>query len=171
VSAGIVLVAAGAGYLAAHLSGFLARAGPAQAAAESPKPETETAPGAPEAKPEAKPEGEKGNSKAKEFAYFDFEPVIANLDEPRLARYVRVAVTLAIRADNLAAAGPVLEKKKPQLKHWLTVYFSSCKLDDVRGATNLNRIQREILDALNDELWPGQKPLIDQVLFKEFAVS
>jgi len=186
VCVGVVALAAGVGYLAAGLPTLLGRPGPSQAAAETPGKEGEaTAPdaeGKAEAKAEAKPEpkaeskpagkdGEKGITQGGEFTYYDFEAVVANLDEPRLARYVRVVVTLAIKRDSFPAAQGLLDKKKPELRHWLTIYFSNCKLDEVRGAPNLNRIQREILDALNNQLWPNQKPLIDHILFKEFAVS
>ena len=189
---GVVALAAGVGYLAASLPTLLSRAGPSQAAAETTEPEggaataddkhegkadakaDAKADSKPPAKESPKPAGkdaDKGVTQGGEFTYYDFEAVVANLDEPRLARYVRVVVTLAVKRESFSAAQALLEKKKPELRHWLTIYFSNCKLDDVRGAPNLNRIQREILDALNNQLWPNQKPLVDHVLFKEFAVS
>jgi len=165
--AGVVLLAAGMGYGLSLLTG-------------SPRPadaDTAVTPGEPAHEPPAKPaakdkakEKDKGKEKD-EFTYYDFEPIVVNLDEPRLARYVRVTLTLAIRAENREAAVAILDKKKPELKNWVTTFFSSCTLDHVRGAANLNRLRREILDAFSQQLWPDSKPLIDHVLFKEFAVS
>jgi flagellar basal body-associated protein FliL len=133
---------------------------PAAAPAAAPAPE-----------PPVKESPAPGGEKSQEYVYFDFEPIVVNLDEPRLARYVRVTITLVIRVENHAAAKALLEKRKPELKNWLTTYFASCTLDGVRGSASLNRLRREILDAFTQQLWPNQKPLVEQVLFKEFAVS
>jgi flagellar basal body-associated protein FliL len=156
--AGVVIMAAGAGYgLGMLMKGPKAAeaAPPAKAAAPTPAPAGSAA--------EAKPKDE--------FVYYDFDPIVANLDEPRLARYVRVVITLAIRPQDAEAARAVLERKKPELKNWVTVFFASCTLEQIRGSANLNRLRREILDALSEQLWPDQKSPIHQVLFKEIAVS
>jgi flagellar basal body-associated protein FliL len=165
---GVVLIAGGMGYGVALLSGGKpAEADAATVAAGKPgESATETPAKAPPAKESTSKE--KGKD---EFTYYDFEPIVVNLDEPRLARYIRITLTLAIRAENLEAAKAILDKKKPELKNWVTTFFSSCTLDQVRGAANLNRLRREILDAFSQQLWPDQKPLIDHILFKEFAVS
>jgi flagellar basal body-associated protein FliL len=99
------------------------------------------------------------------------EPTIVNLDEPRLARYIRASIVLAVRGENFKAVSELVDKKKPELKSWLTVYLAGCSLEDVRGPKNLNRICREVREAFNEQLWPGGKPLIEKVLLKEFAVQ
>jgi len=184
LAAGVTLLAAGGGYGAALLTGGGAPASgesaPAAAhAAEAPakekeKPKSEKS----EKSGEKSEKGEKGKEgtlahldEGAEFGYYDFEPIIVNLDEPRLARYIRVTITLVIKAENHAAAKVALDRHKPELKNWLTTYFASCTLDNVRGAASLNRLRREILDAFTQQLWPDQKPLVEQVLFKEFAVQ
>jgi len=157
VCAAAVVVSAGAGFGVAR---FLVGQGPAPAAADTP-PVVELPP---EPAPAAAPAPDA-------FSYYDFEPIVVNLDEPRLTRYIRITLTLAIRAENREAALVVIEKNKPELKNWLTVFFASCTLEQVRGAANLNRLRREILDAFCQQLWPDQKPLINHILFKEFAIS
>ena len=106
-----------------------------------------------------------------EYSYYEFEAITVNLDEPRLARHVRAMPILAIKTSGYAAASAAVEKKKLELSNWLTVYLAGCSLEEVRGSKNLNRIQREIREAFNDQLWPGGAPLIDHVLFKEFKVQ
>jgi flagellar basal body-associated protein FliL len=160
LAGGIVVLAAGAGYGVAFL--LPGHSTPATAeAGETAEP----------AEPHGKPGSKEGGPVKADFVYFDFEPIVVNLDEPRLARYVRATITVAIKPGNEEAAKAMLERHKPELKNWLTLYFSSCTLDSVRGATNLNRLRREIQDAFSQQLWPDQKPLIDHVLFKEFGVS
>jgi flagellar basal body-associated protein FliL len=148
LAAGMMIVGAGGGLVVGKFVG-----GPSSSQAAGKGPEGET------------------HSAAEKFSYHDLEPIIVNLDEPRLARYVRVSITLAVKADNSKAATEVLDKKKPELKSWLTVYLAGCTLEQVRGANNLNRIRREILDHFNQNLWPEQTPLIDHVLLKEFAIQ
>jgi flagellar basal body-associated protein FliL len=174
---GVILVAAGLGYGAAIMTGSgpasAAAAEPTGAASASSTEGTEKAPPSEGASHSASAEKKDPKAKADkgEFTYYDFEPIVVNLDEPRLARYVRVTLTLAVLGENHDTVTALIEKKKPELKNWVTTYFSSCTLDQVRGAANLNRLRREILDAFNQQLWPDQKPLISHVLFKEFAVS
>ena len=105
------------------------------------------------------------------LTYYDFEAIRANLDEPRLARYVMAKITLAFNASDGSAATAAVTKKLPELKSWLTVYLSGCRLDDIRGPKNLNRISREIQDELNRRLWPDSESLIRKVLFKEIVVQ
>jgi flagellar basal body-associated protein FliL len=151
LGAGVVILAAAAGYGAALLGGC-ADQGPAVASALPPPP----------------PAHVTGTDRP--FEYIDLETVTVNLDEPRLARYVRVAVTLAVPVQDAPAVREIIREKMPTLKDWLNTYFVGCTLEDVRGPANLNRMKREILDAFNEQLWPNQKPLINQVLFKELTV-
>ena len=149
--AGVLAIAAGAGYGAGILGGFgepEPPPAPAQAVAETGDPIV-----------------------AKPFQYFDLDPVTVNLDEPRLARYVCVSVTFEISDADFREAKELIDTRLPVLANWLTVYFANCRLEDIRGASNLNRIQREILDAFNVELWPDQKPKINGIFFKKLTVS
>jgi flagellar basal body-associated protein FliL len=70
-----------------------------------------------------------------------------------------------------SAATKAIEAAKPTLINQLTVYLAGCSLEDVRGPKNMNRMRREMLDIINSVVWPDQRPLVVDVLFKEFAVS
>ena len=61
--------------------------------------------------------------------------------------------------------------KGPILTNWLTIYLASLGLEDIRGDRNLKRIQAQILDAFNDQLFPDEKPKIKRILFREFAIQ
>jgi len=89
-----------------------------------------------------------------------------------VTRYVRVALTLQISAEVDYKKGTAyLEEKNPLLKNWLTIYLASQTIEDMRGDRNLRRIQSEILDALNEKLFPDAKPRIKRILFKGFAIQ
>jgi len=104
--------------------------------------------------------------------YYDLDPVVANLNEPTVTRYVRASLTLEMRAEMDVKKGTAfLDEKKPILTNWLTVYLSSLGLEDVRGDKNLRSIQSYIRDAFNEKLFPDSKPQIMQVLIKEFPVQ
>jgi len=165
--AGVALAAGGAGYAVAVFTGDESPLAPASAQAqedETPGPEVVKPPA--DAVPPGKPDEE-----TVAYAYKDLEPITVNLDEPRLARYVRATITLAIPQEHFQAGSTRIDAETRVLRDWLTVYLTSLTLEDVRGPANLNRIRREILDAFNQELWPEGKPLIRKVLFKEFAVK
>ena len=104
--------------------------------------------------------------------YYDLDPVVANLNEPTVTRYVRASLTLEMSADMDVKEGTAfLEEKKPILVNWLTVYLSSLSLDDIRGDKNLRSIQSHVRDAFNEKLFPDSKSQIKQVLIKEFPVQ
>ncbi len=105
------------------------------------------------------------------YLYYDLEPITINLDEPRLARYVRATITLAFDAKQESEVLRQVEKRLPELKNWLAVYLAGRTLDDVRGAQSLNRVRREVCEAFNEQIWPQQPPRIHHVLLKEFAVQ
>jgi flagellar basal body-associated protein FliL len=174
-----ILISAAAG----NFVGKLLSAVPAAAQAKTPEEQSgdAEAPAEPEKKEETKAEGGHGGKDgAKEAAhmpgkgelgYYDMEPITVNLDEPRLARYVRASIVLAFESQDYAAACKLLDRKKPDLKSWLTIYLAGCTLEDVRGPKSLNRISREVLEAFDDQLWPDGKPKITKVLFKEFTIQ
>jgi flagellar basal body-associated protein FliL len=104
--------------------------------------------------------------------YYDLDPVVANLNEPSVTRYVRATFTLEISSEIDKKKGAAfLNEKKPILINWLTVYLSSLRLDDIRGDKNLKTIQSHVCEAFNEKLFPDSKPQIKQVLIKEFPVQ
>jgi len=104
--------------------------------------------------------------------YKNLEPVVAMLDGAGLTRYVRASITMEISGELEKAEGELLiEAKKPILRNWLAVYLASLSIEDARGDKNLKRIQLVILDSFNETLFPDSKPLVKQILFKEFAIQ
>ena len=104
--------------------------------------------------------------------YDAMEPVLANLDEPGVTRYVRVTISLEVSPELDPEKGKeYLDRRVMVLRDWLTTYFAGLSLEDVRGSRNLNRIKRDVQDQFNDLLFPGTKPFIRQILFREFAVQ
>jgi len=104
--------------------------------------------------------------------YYDLDPVIANLNEPSVTRYVRASLTLEMSADLDVKKGTAfLDEKKPILINWLNVYLSSLSLEDIRGDKNLRSIQSHIRDAFDEKLFPDSKSRIKEVLIKEFPVQ
>lgn len=109
---------------------------------------------------------------SQEVWYYDLEPVVANLDETGVARYVRLSLTLGISSNVDKEKGTAfLDRNKPHLRNWLTIYLASLCLEDIRGDKNLRLVQSQILDGINEELFPNTKPQIKEILLKEFAIQ
>ena len=103
---------------------------------------------------------------------YELDPVIANLDEPGVTRYVRTTITLELSPEMDQANGePFLGEKKVLLIDWLTTYLAGLSLEQVRGTSSLSRIKKEIRDHFNELLFPESKPFIRRILIKEFAVQ
>ena len=104
--------------------------------------------------------------------YYDLDPVVANLNEPNITRYVRATFTLEMSSEiNQKKGIEFLNEKKPILINLLTVYLSSLSLEDIRGDKNLRSIQSRVCESFNENLFPESKPQIKNVLIKEFPVQ
>ena len=114
-------------------------------------------------------DGKGAGDESEAMEYYAFDPVLVNLAEDRLTRYIRATVTLKIALEDFDEKA--MAKKKPALVNWLVVNLSDRSLEEVTGAKNLNRLRRQILDAFNDELSGAGKPIVREVLFQEFAVQ
>jgi flagellar basal body-associated protein FliL len=104
--------------------------------------------------------------------YYDLEPVVANLDEPGVTRYIRVFITLEIspKVDKVKGIA-FFDEKRPVLTNCLNIYLASLNLDDIKGDRNLKRIQSQLLETFNEKLFPDTESQIKQILFKEFAIQ
>lgn len=152
--------------LGAGLSFLLTNKAPKTASAETEEKQVE-----PEKKNDKEADSEEVSGE--ESWYYDMAAVTANLDEPGVTRYVRVALTMELMFDpNIEGEEEKEFKAKlPILNNWLTIYLSSLSIEDIRGGKNLKRMQAQILDNYNEMLYPDQEPRIKQVLFKEFATQ
>jgi flagellar basal body-associated protein FliL len=104
--------------------------------------------------------------------YYPLDPVVANLNEPSVTRYVRVTLIMELDAQTDKKKGTAfLEEKKPLLTNLLTIYLASLSLEEIRGDKSLKRIQSQLVDSFNEKLFPDAKPQVKRILFKEFAVQ
>ena len=104
--------------------------------------------------------------------YYDMEPVLVNLNEPNVSRYVRITLTLEFGNGMAEADGvPFLDQRKPLLKNWLTLFMSNRTIEDIRGESHLRRVQTQITDMFNQGLFADQKPCLKRVLFKELSIQ
>ncbi|MGA2677973.1 MAG: flagellar basal body-associated FliL family protein [Sedimentisphaerales bacterium] len=183
----IVLVAAGVGI---GLGRLLASSSKPASAEEAEKGKEATAEKS-AAKPAAekgekskseKPAGEKSKSESSKSEkntvkegepwYYNLDPVVANLDEPGATRYIRTAFTLEMSPDISAEKGiALLDQKKPLIANLLTIYLAGLNIETTRGDKNLKRIQSELCDTFNEQLFPESKPMVKRILIKEFAVQ
>jgi flagellar basal body-associated protein FliL len=155
-----VVVCAGAGFAVGRMFGTRGQARTASAAEQAGPVEAV-----------AKEKITSGSEKGEPW-FYDIEPIVANLNEPGVTRYVRVALTLEVGNGMATKEGTeFLDQKKPLLKHWLTLYLSNQTIDGVRGEKNLKQVQTQITDALNQGLFPNGKPRIVGVLFKELSIQ
>lgn len=97
--------------------------------------------------------------------------IVVNLDEGRLTRYLRIAITMQIPKASEEEFKKKLEAKKIVLRNWLLSKISDLDLDDIRGAAGQNRLRREIRDQFNSVLCPDGYDQIYDVLFEEFNVQ
>jgi flagellar basal body-associated protein FliL len=117
-------------------------------------------------KPAAHPPG------AGESWYYNLDPIVVNLNEPGVTRYVRVSLTLEVSGALAEKEGRLfLDQKKPLMKHRLTLFLANQTIEDMRGERNLVRMQTQISDLLNNGLFPGDSPQIKSVLLQEFAIQ
>lgn len=104
-------------------------------------------------------------------AYVPFDPVVVNLDEGSLTRYLRVTVAFEVAKNKEAEVTTKIEEKRVLLKSWLISNISDKSLDEIRGAAGQNRLRREIRDQFNTVLFPDGFDQIYDVLLEEYNVQ
>ncbi len=104
------------------------------------------------------------------FTYFEFEPILVNLNDPRQARHMQLTIHLGINSEVFEEASARIEQMTLDLRDWLIVHLSGYRIEEVAGDVNKIRLKRRILNAFNDILWPEEKPLIDKIIFTEATV-
>ena len=162
IIAAIILFGAGAGFGLGRIFAPRRQAASAQAAQ----------PAGGGSNPDAQLLQSGSSAKTEQTWYYDLEPVVANLDEPGVTRYARVALTLEVESTLDEKKGAAFfDQKRPLLKHWLTLYMANQTVEDARGEKNLTRMQSQISDAFGESLFPSSKSPIKRVLFKEFAIQ
>lgn len=159
---GVIIVSAGGGF---GLGRMLADPG------TPPPGEADPNVGEPEQAEDLSPDGGSAGDSTKVW-YYDLDPVIANLNEPGVSRYVRASFTLEISGETDQKKGAAfLDEKKPILTDMLFVYLSSLSLKDIQGDKNLKSVQSRVRELFNERLFPDAKPQIKRVLIKEFPVQ
>ena len=104
-------------------------------------------------------------------AFIEFGEVVANIPDARMSRYLRVAITLQINAEDEEQLTADVELHRPILRDWVLRYLSSLSLDDIKGADGQNRIRREIQNFFNEHLSPDGVDVIQDILFTEFQIQ
>jgi flagellar basal body-associated protein FliL len=158
----VVVFCAGAGF---GLGRSFAGSGAPEAAEAGPKPDESN-------QAEDLAADNDSTSDSNKVWYYELDPVIANLNEPGVSRYVRASFTLEISAETDQEKGTAfLDEKKPILTDMLFVYLSGLSLKDIQGDKNLKSIQSRVRELLNERFFPDSKPQIKRVLIKEFPVQ
>jgi flagellar basal body-associated protein FliL len=104
--------------------------------------------------------------------YYDLEPVATNLSDPGSTRYVRAVLTLEISPEVDKAKGTqYLDEQKPVIANILNIYFAGLTIEDINSDKDMRRIQYELLETFNDTLYKGSKPMIREILFREFGLQ
>jgi flagellar basal body-associated protein FliL len=104
--------------------------------------------------------------------FLEFGPVVANLAEGKLTRYLKVDVTLQVKAADAVGVTSLFEDgQKAVFKNWLIGYLSDKTREEVKGTANMNKLRREIQDGFNAILTDCSEYRIESVLFTEFNVQ
>lgn len=104
--------------------------------------------------------------------YYDLEPVATNLSDPGSTRYVRAVLTLEISPEvDKTNGAKFFDEQKPIIANILNIYFAGLSIEDINSDKDMRRIQYELLEIFNDTLYKDSKPLIRQILFREFGLQ
>lgn len=104
--------------------------------------------------------------------FLAIEPIVANLDEGGLTRYIRIVPVLAVEDGQKQLAVEALSQISPQINNWLIATFSGKSLEDVRGHDRQQQLRTEIQSGINSLFMSGGYPeFAKAVLFDEFIIQ
>ncbi len=104
--------------------------------------------------------------------FLAIDPIVANLDEGRLTRYIRVSIVLSIEDGQKQSALTALAEIDPKIKDWIYGFLSDKTLDDVRGRDNQQKLRVDIQAGINSQLKSaGYSEFAKAVLFDEINIQ
>ena len=103
--------------------------------------------------------------------FVPFGEVVVNLGDSRMSRYLRLSITMQVRASDSEQATADVESRRAILRNWLLGYLSDLQLEDIRGAAGQNRIRREVQNRFNEILSEDGVDVVQDILFVEFNVQ
>jgi flagellar basal body-associated protein FliL len=157
----VVTLLSGSGFIVGRLIAGDSK-GIMPSAAEEPMP----------AEPAKAQKGDSKKAPAGTWYYNDLQSVIVNPDEPGATRFVRVALILEVSNElTQEKARELFQAKSPLLVNWLNLYFKSLSLSQMENDRDIKRILSQVCDGFNEILFPETKPLIQNVLIREFNIQ
>jgi beta-lactamase regulating signal transducer with metallopeptidase domain/flagellar basal body-associated protein FliL len=103
--------------------------------------------------------------------FIRFGPMVVNLNEPRMTRYLKINLALKASAEDGDVLARILAgERKAVFEDWIVTHLSELKLDDLRGPAAMIRLRRDILAGFN-ELLADDGVKLEGVLFTEFNVQ
>lgn len=124
--------------------------------------------------PFGKPKAEKpakGKGTDSKTAIVPFGDVVVNLSEERNQRYLRLKMAILVDAEAEKEALDLVTKKKAAVKSALIGHLAGKSTKDVSGSVGVQRMQRELLERIEDVLYPDGNSRIRAVLFEEYVVQ
>jgi flagellar basal body-associated protein FliL len=100
-----------------------------------------------------------------------FGEVVVNLAEERMNRYLRIKLAVLVDAESEKDVTALLTKQKAAVKSKLINHLAGKSLKDVSGSVGVNRLQREMLERIEEVLYPDGNSRIRSVLFEEYVVQ
>jgi flagellar FliL protein len=120
----------------------------------------------------AKPKTENGKAhKEGKATIVPFSDVVVNLVDPRMQRYLRVKIAVAVDADSEEEVTALLTKQKAELKSKIISHLAGKDIKEVSGTVGVNRLQRELLERFEDVLYPDGHSQIRAILFEEYVIQ
>jgi flagellar FliL protein len=120
----------------------------------------------------AKSKEDKGKEKKDaKTAIVPFGDIVVNLSEDRLQRYLRVKMAILVEAEAEKDVLDLVTKKKAAVKSAMIAHLAGKSVKDVSGSSGVTRTQRELLERIEDVLYPDGGSRIKSVLFEEYVVQ
>lgn len=97
--------------------------------------------------------------------------ITVNLSEERFQRYLRLKMAVQAELEAEKEVTDLLTKKKAAIKSAMIAHLASKTVKDVTGSAGVNRMQRELLERLEEVVYPDGGSKLKAVLFEEYVVQ
>lgn len=100
-----------------------------------------------------------------------FQPVVVNLNEGTLTRFLRLKFSLLVNSADEKKVTEAVEAKRLVLNSWVLSHLADKQIAEIRGTAGQNMVRREILEKFNSLLFADGYDRVTDVLFEEFNVQ
>lgn len=104
--------------------------------------------------------------------YVTLDPVVTNLNDARLARYIRIVPVIVVEESQKEEVIAAFRQMNVEVNDWMNKTLSGLTPEELRGSEGQERLRQRLQQGINEQLKSSGYPeFVKSILFDQFAIQ